>query len=161
MQDAQIYLNGAVTKVVAANTSGIDASTGPYTRDGSGYHTHYYTFTFSSGFSQFRLVNYEVRANAANGATSDLNSNSFVVSSWTQAYSGCHGDVGWGAASVGPQLSLASIEGQASCKNCFFYPPNETHTVGQNATKFRIVWGERCGESEGWKPWYSGSVYLR
>ena len=159
--DANTHLNGAMTNVEAANTRGIDASTGPFTRDGSSNHTHYYTFTFSSGFSEFRFAAYKVRANAGGGHTSDLNPNQFVVSSWNRAYASCNGDVGWGAASVGPQVSLASINGQTNCRNCTFTLPNSTHSVGQNATKFRVVWGEQCGESEGWKPWYSGDVYLR
>lgn len=159
--DAHTHLNGAMTNVEAATTRGIDPTTGPYTRDGSSNHTHYYTFTFSSGFSEFRFAAYKVRANASGSHTSDLNPGQFVVSSWNKGYKNCYGDVGWGAASVGPQVSLAVFTGNASCKNCTYTLPNDTHSVGQNATKFRVVWGEACGQSEGWKPWYSGDVYLR
>lgn len=159
--DAHTHLSGAMTNVEAANTRGIDATTGPYTRDGSSNHTHYYTFTFSSGFSEFRFDDYKIRANASGSHTSDINPNAFVVSSWNRAYGSCNGDVGFGAASVGPQVSLASINGQNSCRNCTYTLPNNTYNVNQNATKFRVVWGEQCGESEGWKPWYAGAVYLR
>ena len=158
---AHTYLNGSMTNVEAANTRGIDATTGPYTQDGSSNHTHYYTFTFSSGFSEFRFDDYKVRANGGGSHTSDLNPSVFVISSWNQGYSGCYGDVGWGAASVGPQVSLANINGQNSCATCTYSLPNNTFNVNQNATKFRVVWGESCGQSEGWKPWYSGDVYLR
>ena len=62
-----------------------------------------------------------------------------------------------GAVSVGPQVSLAVFTGNASCKNCTYTLPNDTHSVGQNATKFRVVWGEGCGQSEG-KPVQWGCV---
>ena len=159
--DAHTYLSGSMTNVEAANTRGIDAATGPYTRDGSSNHTHYYTFTFSSGFSEFRFDDYKIRANAGNGHTSDLNPGQFIANSWSKGYNGCYGDVALGAVVVGPQISLANTNGTASCKNCTYTLSNNTYNVGQNATKFRVVWGEGCGESEGWKPWYSGSVYIR
>lgn len=158
---AHTYLNGSMTNVEAASTRGINNTTGPYTRDGSSNHTHYYTFTFSSGFSEYRFAAYKIRANAGNGDTSDLNPTRFVANSWSKGYNGCYGDVGLGAVVTGPEVSLSTFTGANSCKNCTYTLPNNTYSVGQNATKFRVIWGEGCGESEGWMPWYSGDVYIR
>ena len=159
--DAHTYLAGAMTRVTSANTYGIDATHGPYTNDGSGHHTHYYTFTFSAGFSEYWFSSYKVRANGSGSHTSDINPSQFIVSSWNQGYSSCYGDVGFGAAESSPQVSLASIVGANSCASCQYTMPTSVYSVGFTSTKFRMVWGEGCGQAEGWYPWYSGYIYLR
>ena len=159
--DAHTQLSGVMTRVTSANTYGIDATHGPYTNDGAGSHTHYYTFTFSAGYSEYWFFDYNVRANGSGSHTSDINPSHFIVSSWNQGYSSCYGDVGFGAAEAAPQVSLASIVGSNSCSSCQYTMPSSVYAAGFTSTKFRMVWGEGCGQSEGWYPWYSGYIYLR
>ena len=40
---------------------------------------------------------YVVKANAASGDTSDLNSNHFIMTTWSAGYSGSRGDVAFGS----------------------------------------------------------------
>ena len=160
--DANTSLSGAMTNVVAANTRelmhllDLILETVPVI-------TPIITPLRSAvGLPSSDLMIIKFCANAGSGHTSDLNPNQFIATSWSKGYQGCYGDVALGAVSVGPVVSLANINGtQCFRRNCTYTLPNGTHSVGQNATKFRVIWGEGCGESEGWKPWYSGAVYLR
>ena len=155
--DANTSLSGAMTNVVAANTVELmhllDLILGT-----ARVITRITTPSFSSGFTEFRFDDYQIRANAANGH-SRFEPQYFIATLLEKGYKGCTGDVALGAVSVGPIVSLANINTN-SCP-CTYTLPNGTHSVGQNATKFRVIWGEGCGQSEGWKPWYSGAVYLR
>ena len=72
-----------MTNVEAATTRGIDPTTGPYMRDGSSNHTHYYTFTFSSGLPSFDLQP-QSPCECQWQPYVDLNPGQFVVSTWNK-----------------------------------------------------------------------------
>ena len=100
---ADTLLGGIMVAVNSASIEGIDPVNGPYTRDASGLHTYHYTFEYLPGFSEFKFLNYEIKANSGGSNTTDLNLNDFVMTSWNTGYGGTKGDVSFGtAAQSGP-----------------------------------------------------------
>jgi hypothetical protein len=163
---ADTYLNGTMVAVDSAGTEGIDPVNGPNTGpDGSGDHTYHYSFDFDPGYSSFYLESYQIKANAASGDLSDIFSGSFVQSDWSIGNSGSYGDVSFGDANAsGPITSYAAqISTNEQCQTCTHdWPPGTiVFDMGATATAFRIGWGEGGGESEGWYPWYQGTIFLR
>ncbi|MEC8381474.1 MAG: fibrinogen-like YCDxxxxGGGW domain-containing protein, partial [Myxococcota bacterium] len=160
---ANDLLGGVMVDVIAASTDGIDTIRGPFTRDGNSNHSYHYTFEFLPGFNEFKFQNYEIKANAGSGDTSDINLNSFVMSSWNKAYGGARGDVGFGtAAQSGPVANLSIDHGTSSnCNSCIYTMSNAIHSIGAVETSFRIGWGESGSEKEGWYPWYDGLILLK
>ena len=61
-----------------------------------------------------------------------------------------------------PILSLADLEGSNSCKSCTYTLPSDTvYELEFSASRFRVGWGEKGSEHEGWYPWRSGSIVVR
>jgi hypothetical protein len=153
--------------VEPAPVAAFDAMNRPCTRDGSGSHTYHYTFQFPGGFSEFYLNNYELRANGANTSnTSDIYPSRFVQTSWSSAQNGnAVGDVSFGTSDdPGPLTSYAEHIGyNFDCYNCTLAWPrgSEIFTLPSSSTAFRIGWGEHGPQSEGWCPWWSGTIRLR
>jgi hypothetical protein len=157
---AKDFLDGSVIIDDSASTYN-ESNNGPKTRDGSDSHFYYYTFKFNSGYTEFMFEDLIVKANAGNGATSDLKSSIFTMTTWEQGYSGSRGDVAFGS-NVEPVYSLAEDVGTNSCKDCTYTLPDFVpYSVGTSKNRFRFGWGEKGSQSEGWYPWYSGNVYLR
>ncbi|MGC6508152.1 MAG: fibrinogen-like YCDxxxxGGGW domain-containing protein [Myxococcota bacterium] len=163
-QQANSYLNGILVAENPTVVSGIDPVNGPYTQDTSGGHTYHYTFDFNPSFSEFSFLNYDIRANAGNGYTTDLSLNSFIMTSWSIGYQGAGwGDVGFGSASLsGPTTTLSVDYGDTnSCQNCTYTMGQTPHSIGSSVLQFRIGWGENGSQHEGWYPWYDGLILLR
>ncbi len=156
-------LGGRMVAEEVANTAAIDGNCRPYTRDsGNQEHSYHYTFAFPAGFSAFYLDDYVVRANASN--TSDLDPGQFVQGSWSQANGGSKGDISFGTAGQnGPVTSYARYVDAQNCQSCqIAFPRNgRVFALGGTYDTFRMGWGERGSQSEGWYPWWSGSIMLR
>ena len=123
-------------------------------------HTYYLTFDFPAGYSEFRLNGYQIKANSGEGHTSDLG---HVQREWNIGASANQGDVSFGnPTQLGPRDSFSRYSVQ-SCFDCVIDWPggNITIQMGTTANKFRIGWGETGPESEGWIPWYEGTILLR
>jgi hypothetical protein len=158
-------LGGEMIAVQSATTHGIDAECRPFTLDsGAEVHTYHYTIPFPPGFSQIMPVDYVARANAAAGDVSDI-SNLFAQMLWTQANNGSgYGDISFGAAEQPGPITTFSAAGVAiMCLNCEVpYPGNGlVYTLGMESQALRIGWGEAGGQSEGWYPWWSGTLRVR
>ena len=164
---------------VQGSESGVDAEGRPYCRDTGGGHTCHYTFDVPSGFTEFRLKDYQAKAHAYPGYTTDLaTGNDFHQTVWGTGYkSGGWGDVSFGIPSMpGPVTSYAA-EGVSSnecsscsananylsCTDCTFdWPaPDKVYTPGVSSTEFRIGFGEHGPQHEGWYAWWSGMIMVR
>jgi hypothetical protein len=179
---AKNVLNGTMVAVDPASTEGFDAQFRPYTQDlkTSGSkpisNTYHYTFDFPAGYMQFILSNYQIRANGASAAdTADIGPNQFVQTSWSVANlpaancagatTGNVGDVSFGSpSSAGPVTSyaatLTSAFSQATAT--LAWPGGSTEYTVPTSTQFRIGWGDAaCAQTEGWYPWWSGTILLR
>ena len=169
---AHTRLGGAMEAVLACEIAGIDAKLGPYTRDGEGAHTYHYTFEFGPGWNQFYLgEDYKIASNACpdpEQCTVDIYS-CWHQTLWSQGFTkdcASTGDVSFGdAAMQGPVTSLSKVAADDENWNkseAITWPAGtETYTVPNPATLFRIGWGESGAQSEGWYPWYQGTIYLR
>lgn len=161
---AETYLSGVMVAVDDANIDGIHPTEGPYTQDSTEGHSYHYTFDFDPGFSEFRFLDYDIRANADGSIdTSDLDPSVFIMSDWNQAFGSTKGDVGFGAASqVGPVANLSVEVGtNINCNSCTYTMGTSTYSIGSTVSQFRIGWGEYGSQSEGWYPWYDGLILLR
>jgi hypothetical protein len=178
---AKNVLGGTMVAVDPASTSGFDSSFRPYTQDlkTSGSvpvsDTYEYTFNFPAGYTQFFLSSYQLRANGATSAdTSDLTPSLFHQTVWTTANlpatsctasSGNVGDVSFGTpASSGPVTSYAALLTAAwsQASATLNWPGNTSVYTVPSSTQFRIGWGEAaCAQTEGWYPWWSGTIMLR
>ena len=157
-------LGGTMTAFDSAGTAGIDASFRPFTLDGADDHTYVYDFAVPFGFSEFFLVGYQARANAASGNTSEISPPNFVQSVWSTAIGNCYGDIGFGSAdNAGPTVSYASLGYTGECQNCTISWPggSNVYDVGLLSQTFRMGWGEACGQLEGWYPWWAGTIRVR
>ena len=147
-------------------SEGIDAECRPFTRDTDNGHTYTFDFGFPAGFDAFYLQDYVIKANAGPGDVSEMRT-SFAQSDWVQAYESMppNGDVSFGCADEpGPVTSYsAQITENFECNDCDVpFPGGSTpYMVGATCTTFRIGWGETGEQSEGWYPWWSGTVYVR
>ncbi|WP_244923865.1 fibrinogen-like YCDxxxxGGGW domain-containing protein [Enhygromyxa salina] len=158
-------LDTQISAIEAASVEGIDAMCRPYTRDGQGEHTYVFDLTFPPGFESFYLSAHVMKANAAGGDSSDITPAGFVQTDWNLGY-GQAGDVSFGSADdAGPVVSYAALlVDPVSCQSCetaLPLDPAGPYLVGSATTLFRVGWGESGSQSEGWYPWWSGSVYLR
>lgn len=83
---------------------------------------------------------------------------------WNNANGGSKGDISFGTAGQnGPVTSFARFIAAGTCTACVrTFPRNgRIFPMGRSYDTFRIGWGERGGQSEGWYPWWSGYVMLR
>jgi hypothetical protein len=164
---ANVALNGALVPVKAAPVAGIDAQGRPYSQDGSTGHTYHYTFDVPFGFQEFTFKDYQAKAFAAPGYTSDLAvATTFKMTNWSQGYvSGGWGDIAFGTSEKsGPKTSYArKVAASVMCYDCILnWPaPQETYDIGEEVKTFRIGWGEDGGQYEGWYPWWSGMILVR
>lgn len=161
--DTYTYLSGEMTTEDGSTTiASIDPVTGPRTRDGSGRHYCFYNFEIPSGYSQFYLNNWVVRAFAAGGDTSEMRGS---ITSWSGGL-GNHGDVAFG--SPDDNGAVASMYEAAGghifgCQSCSLGWPSgtEIYTTDAPADRMRMAWGEEGSQLEGWYPWYEGTLYFR
>lgn len=180
---AKNVLGGAMVAVDPASTQGFDAAFRPYTQDLKTAstttpvsNTYHYTFNFPAGYTQFFLAAYQLRANGASSAdTSDIGPNQFKQTSWsvatlpaancTSATTGNVGDVSFGSPmSTGPVTSYAAtLSGPWSQASATLdWPAGTTLYAVPISTQFRIGWGDSaCAQTEGWYPWWSGTIMLR
>jgi hypothetical protein len=163
---AQNMLDGKMVAVAQAPVEGFDSEFRPYTRDTDGEHTYHYTFQFPAGFQEFYLHDYLIRANAGPNHTSDIQPNQFVQTLWSQAFrSGGVGDVSFGSPDqTGPITSYArELSKNTECHDCTIAWPaaNRVFKLSQPSNAFRIGWGESGPQSEGWYPWWNGTIQLR
>ena len=161
--DTYTYLSGFMTIEDGSTTiSSIDLVTGPKTRDGSGRHYCFYDFDIPSGYSEFYLNNWVVRAFAAGGDTSEIRGS---ITSWSGSL-GSHGDVAFGSPNDnGAVASMYEAAGGIlfGCQSCSLGWPtgNEIYTTDAPSYQMRIAWGEEGSQFEGWYPWYEGMLYFR
>jgi hypothetical protein len=155
-------------KLVAEDTAaieGIDKKCRPYTRHTNGRgHTYHYTIEFPPGFKEFQLHDYALKGI---GNVSDLY---FQQNKWSKAYGRCTtggwacGDISFGTPDQsGPVDSFHRRVGNRNCDNCTLdWPANDqTISIGRTTDQFRIGWGEGSGGTEGWYPWWKGTIRLR
>lgn len=176
LETAHTALGGLMTKVEgdADVSAGIDAAHRPYTRDAAGNHTYYYTFDVPCGFTEFFLDGYVAHANALPGGadTSEIAASTFAQTLWQRAYlvTGTDpdvagsGDISFGSgSSTGPVTSYAAEGTSVDCESCDIPWPAGVRifSVGGTSTSFRIGWGEAGAQSEGWYPWWSGTIMVR
>jgi hypothetical protein len=169
---AHTRLGGVMEAVVACEIAGIDAKLGPYTRDGEGAHAYHYTFEFGPGWNQFYLgEDYKIASNACpdpEQCTVDIYS-CWHQTLWSQGFTkdcASTGDVSFGdAAMEGPVTSLSKVAADDESWNkseAITWPAGtEIYEVPTPSSLFRIGWGESGAQSEGWYPWYQGTIYLR
>ena len=178
---ARNSLGGTLVAADAGNTDGFDGSHRPFaTATGSGStivtFTYHYTFDFPPGYDEFYLNGYELRANNPGGGTSEINPATWSgQTNWSTAnlpvpvcqvgQVGNVGDVSFGSPDqAGPITSFAARGAAFECSGCTFpWPANGTvFSLPSTATRFRIGFGEAlCGQSEGWYPWWTGTIRLR
>lgn len=161
-------LDTQLMAIESASAEGIDPMCRPYTRDGGGDHTYVFDLTFPPGFESFYLSAYVIKANAGGGDQASIEPLDFVQTSWQSAHGVMVsvGDVSFGSADdAGPVTSYAALLiDPVSCQSCEIALPIDPagpYALGSATTLFRLGWGEAGGQSEGWYPWWSGSVYLR
>lgn len=166
--DAKNVLQGTMTAVDAATLSGYDSSCRPYTLDGGESHTFYYQFRFPPGYSEFFLVNYNVRSlNPSTGIdASEIYPSSFIQTSWSVAAgsTASTGDISFGTnLQSGPVTSYArQLSLPVGVRNSTIsWPAGTQRFTVPLSTNFRIGWGESGPEQEGWYPWWSGNIRLR
>jgi len=163
---AKKNLNGKLVAIKKAVIGAFDSRFRPYTRDTNGEHTYHYTFSFPSGYQEFYLNNYIAKANAGPKHTSDIYPSSFMQSLWNKAFKrGGVGDISFGSPDEnGPTTSYARhLKSNITCYDCVIaWPANkQVFKLRQSSKAFRIGWGESGGESEGWYPWWSGTIRIR
>ncbi len=172
-------LGGELAVVVQGSADGIDAEGRPYCRDQGGGHTCHYTFDVPFGFTEFWLKDYQSKAYAYSGYTTDQATGSdFIQSVWGVGYkSGGWGDVSFGIPSQSGPVTSYAAEGVStndcsgcsgggayiSCTSCTFDWPagNKIYTPGVSSDQFRIGFGEHGPEHEGWYAWWSGDIMVR
>ena len=75
------------------------------------------------------------------------------------------GDISFGIPDArGPRTSYGryTIDDYEPCGDCEVAFPGARQIFGvEESETLRISWGEAGLESEGWYPWWSGSIYLR
>ncbi len=131
----------------------------PRSRDGNGSHLHHYDIPFAAGFSEFKLVNWQARAYAASGNTSEFGN---AHTNWTSIAGS--GDISYGGANQsGPADSFVANGQTGTGTNTVFNWPGSTGpiAIGATDTVFRMMYTEEGGENEGWYPWWSGELHLR
>jgi hypothetical protein len=164
---AQNKLRGRLKAVDSAPNAGVDDKCRPWTRDGNGDHVYHYTFDFPAGFEEARFDDYHARANSPKGDVSELDPPA-KQTSWT----GSTRDISFGtAAQSGPIDSYArhvstncTQHGHPNycCQSCeIAWQWTNPLSFGQTRKTFRIGWGESGGQSEGWYPWWKGTIKLR
>lgn len=162
--DSYNYLSGSlISQGTNVNTS-IDQTTGPRTRDsGNQSHYYFYEFDYPSGYTEFYLNNWSVRAYASSGSTSEVCGS---IVNWSAGLVS-HGDVALGSPDdTGPVASMYPSTASGcffSCRDCTVAWPQgqQVYETDMAADQMRIAWGEYGSQSEGWYPWYGGTVYLR
>ena len=162
-------LGGALTIKVNSplDESGIDGSCRPYTLE-AGNHWAEYDFNFPSGYQEFHLSGYVASAYNTNGDQSETGYN-FVTdaANWypdNPFYSQFAGDISFGSpVNQGPTTSFTDAGVVFGCDGCTqaWTPGAQVYDVGAPSTVFRLSWGERGGQSEGWYPWWDGYIWLR
>ncbi|TPV96921.1 MAG: DUF4215 domain-containing protein [Myxococcales bacterium FL481] len=179
LQMARETLGGVMTAIDSAQTDGVDEAFRPFTMDaGDETHTYYYTFSFPPTFSQFYLSEYYAHTLSDGSDTSEIMGN-FRQELWTVAWQRYHGDISFGSADLdGPTTSFARFLevgemqqggiGGVDIELEFLggsqvFPTDGTLPV---TDAFRIGWGEGAtaeysAQSEGFYPWWRGSIYLR
>ena len=164
-EHAHSVLSGALLSQGTNVSSNINLSTGPRTRDsGNQSHYYFYEFDYPLGYSEFYLHDWIVRAYAASGSTSEVCGS---VVNWSNGLTG-HGDIALGSPDdSGPAASMFSGSTAPgclfSCKDCSVAWPEGTQVYepDTSADQMRIAWGEYGSQSEGWYPWYTGTLFFR
>ncbi len=137
----------------------------PYTQDGAGGHTAYYTFKLPFMVKEFYLKDYVIMSNAGPNDASDIDPNKFTQTSWSDANGSSVGDVSFGFANdSGPVASFArELNGETlrSFKETVAWPSSNKVFTGAGSKDFRIGWGDEGLPSEGWYPWWSGLIMVR
>ena len=163
-------LHGTMTALDSTGVEGIDVTYGPYTQDGGDNHMYLYEFDFLPGIMEFYLSDWSIKANSGGNAVSEYGYWSFT--SWTAPnFSLCgEGDVIFGG-NTAPVISYGDTvnqntclgNGAQSCYDCVTPWPlgTDIFPMTTNEYGFTVGWAEGGGESEGWYPWYTGTVYLR
>ena len=75
------------------------------------------------------------------------------------------GDISFGSAAAdGPITSYAAeLNANVGCVECTVNWPAgaEVFELPESSDEFRIGWGEAGPQSEGWYPWWSGTIRVR
>ena len=156
-------LGGALSSQGTNVSNGISLNNGPYTRDSGGQsHYYFYDFAYPRTYTEFYLSDWVVRANAASGSTSEVCGS---INTWNGGLTG-HGDIAFGSPDEnGPEASMYDTSSSGclfSCTNCQQSWPAGTQQYSLPlSSEMRIAWGEYGTQSEGWYPWYEGSIFFR
>ncbi|MFB6262190.1 MAG: fibrinogen-like YCDxxxxGGGW domain-containing protein [Bradymonadaceae bacterium] len=166
---ARKKLGAMLVGVHRAPTATVDSKCRPYTSDKK-RHTYHYTFEFPPGFREFFLDGFESKGNHGDVDGGQINGNRFEQTSWSKAWkqtgrNGGIGDISFGSAAFGgPETSYGrESNGKTKCRYCTFSWPagNKRYEFSRSVKTFRIGWGERGPDPEGWYPWWSGSIWIR
>jgi hypothetical protein len=163
-QQARDLYGGRLIQDTEAVVANEDPQHGPFTQDQEEGHSARYSFNTPFEFQEFTLINYQIRANSGRQQdTSEIYHNSFVQTTWGQAFSGFHGDVSFGSMDrSGPTTSFAAINQVVQSHSSIHdFESEDIFNIGLPTRNFTISWGENGPEWEGWYPWYSGYIYLR
>lgn len=162
--DSYNSLSGALLSQSTNVNTNISQTNGPRTRDtGSQSHYYFYEFDYPSGYTEFYLNDWIVRAYAGNGSTSEVCGS---IVNWSSGLVS-HGDIALGSPDdTGPVASMYPSTTSGcffSCQDCTVAWPQgqQVYETNAPADQMRIAWGEYGSQSEGWYPWYEGSVFLR
>ena len=157
-------LSGQLIKKSGSASTNINLTTGPSTRDaGNQDHYYFYEFDYPTTYTEFYLSDWIVKANAGGNHKSEVCGS---IVTWNSGLTS-HGDIAMGSPSdSGPVASM--YEGMTTgclfrCTNCTLYWPmgSQIYATSTVADQFRLAWGEEGSQSEGWRPWYTGRVFLR
>ena len=107
--------------------------------------------------------NAEANTGGFGNATSEINGNQFQQGNWGDANGNDHGDISFGDPDDAPITSFGAAGTNQACYDCQFEFPmnNVIFELAGPTNELRIGWGEEGIELEGWRPWTSGSIYVR
>jgi len=156
-------LDGQLSKQYGNASTTINLATGPSTRDsGNQEHYYFYQFDYPTEYTEFYLSDWIVKANAGGNHKSEICGS---IVTWNGGLTS-HGDVAMGSPTdIAPSASMYTGASNClfRCTNCTLSWPagTQSYTTNASADQFRMAWGEYGTQSEGWRPWYSGRVFLR
>lgn len=174
---ARDILKGQMVEVHPTAENGYDDSCRPFSMDArnDAANVYHYTFTIPGGFREFFLQDYVAKARSGEN-TSELG---YEQQDWRFPEDYCpgspppgrdvnYGDISFGGSeNAGPTTSFSRVVSEAPnepmCQNCTIdWTENGTvYSVDRLDPGFRIGWGECGTQTEGWFPWWQGSVWVR
>ena len=130
-------------------------------------HYYHYDFDYPPFYDQFYFDDWVVRANGGgSGNTSEIEQAFQTWAIGMDANIPLVGDIAIGSPfDIGPVASMYEAAGMTrlfDCASCeLLWPSTQIYTTATASDQIRVAWGEQGAQSEGWYPWYEGTLFVR